>query len=434
MIGVVGAVHLALAVVAVAKLLAYLATATTALATSETYTTIRVDVAIRRRSVGTRIVRWGRRAASVSRGPTPIYKLDRGRHTDMHDSREIVLARLPSGVPIRTTVHAYGEGTLVDGNDGLTLDIPDDGGPVVYAQAAQHGREVNGTAVLRRLHACLVGDGETHRMDAPADLSGTLVTVPVADPLTFDHVSYTTPEALDSVHSNMNRCWPGDAEGTLHERMAAKLWPFASAADAVVDLHTGSPSMLTHTVYMRGNEDCRGLAEAFGTDLLLAESAGDDADTEWSERGFAGKFRVAATRKGIPTITPELAHSREIVEEAVETGVDGMVGVLQHEGLLPTAPDPWDGTVTKNHLGRVTAADSGLFRPEPGLTLGDQVSDGDRLGEVYDPTTFETLQVAAADRDGIVYSVARESTVTAGSTLVGVAERLTDTAAGNETS
>ncbi|WP_281194887.1 succinylglutamate desuccinylase/aspartoacylase family protein [Halorubrum sp. F4] len=346
----------------------------------------------------------------------------------MHDSRELVLARLPSGVPIRTTVHVYGEGTLVDGDGGPELDVPDDGGPVVYAQAAQHGREVNGAAVLRRLHARLVDggvdddgiDGERGEMK----FRGTLVSVPVADPLTFDHVSYTTPESLDSINANMNRCWPGDPDGTLHERMAARLWPFASAADAIVDLHTGSPNMLTHTVYMRGDEACRGLAEAFGTDLLLAEAAGDDADTEWAERNFGGKFRVAATREGIPTITPELAHSREIVEEAVETGVDGMVGVLRREDVLAGDPDPWNGTVARNHLGRVTAADSGLFRPEPDLAIGDEVTDGQRLGEVYDPATFETLQVAEADRDGIVYSVARESTVTAGATLVGVAERI----------
>jgi len=344
----------------------------------------------------------------------------------MHTSRRLTLARLPSGVPIRTTVHAYGRGELVDGDDGPELDAPADS-PVVYAQAAQHGREVNGTAVLRRLHDRLVGAAaETGGGDGPsaADLAGTLVTVPVADPLTFDHVSYTTPESLDSRQPNMNRCWPGDAEGSLHERMAARLWAFASEADAVVDLHTGSPSMATHTVYMRGDDDCRGLAEAFGTDLLLAEAAGDDADTEWDERGFAGKLRVAATREEIPTITPELAHSREVVPEAVATGVTGMLGVLRREGLLGGDPDPWDGTVARNHLGRVIADDSGLFVPEPDLGVGDRVADGERVGEVFDPTTFETLQVACADRDGIAYSVARESTVTAGATLVGVAERI----------
>ncbi|WP_424013582.1 succinylglutamate desuccinylase/aspartoacylase family protein [Halorubrum xinjiangense] len=368
----------------------------------------------------------------------------------MHTSRTLTLARLPSGVPIRTTVHAYGEGELVDGDDGPELDAPGDA-PVVYTQAAQHGREVNGTAVLRRLHERLVGDAvesgdgdETG--DRPgqtaADLAGTLVTVPVADPLTFDHVSYTTPESLDSRQPNMNRCWPGDREGSLHERMAARLWAFAGEADAIVDLHTGSPSMATHTVYMRGDDACRGLAEAFGTDLLLAEAAGDDrksedlranqnssssdddADTEWNERGFAGKLRVAATREGIPTITPELAHSKEIVPEAVEAGVAGMIGTLRHGGLLDGEPDPWDGVVARNHLGRVIADHSGLFVPEPDLAVGDRVEEGERVGEVFDPTTFETLQVARADRDGIAYSVAREATVTAGATLVGVAERI----------
>ena len=342
----------------------------------------------------------------------------------MHTSRTLTLARLPSGVPIRTTVHAYGEGELVDGDDGPELDAPGDA-PVVYAQAAQHGREVNGTAVLRRLHDRLVGGDEAESADGPtADLAGTLVTVPVADPLTFDRVSYTTPESLDSRQPNMNRCWPGDPEGSLHERMAARLWAFAGAADAIVDLHTGSPSMATHTVYMRGDEACRGLAEAFGADLLLAEAAGDDADTEWDERGFAGKLRVAATREGIPTITPELAHSKEIVPEAVAAGVSGMIGALRHEGLLAGEPDAWDGVVARNHLGREIADDSGLFVPEPDLAVGDRVAEGERVGEVFDPTTFETLQVARADRDGIAYSVAREATVTAGATLVGVAERI----------
>lgn len=315
----------------------------------------------------------------------------------MHEAEQVTLARLPSGVPLRTTVHTYGEGD-----------------PVVYVQAAQHGREVNGSEVLRRLHEFLV--------DADEELDGTLVAVPVADPLTFDRVSYTTPENLDSVNANMNRCWPGDPEGSLHERMAAKLWEYAGDADTIIDLHTGSPTMLTHTVYMEGDEDCRGLAEAFGTELLLAEAAGDDADTEWAERDFGGKLRVAATREGIPTITPELAHNKQVVEKAVETGVAGMLEALRYAGILKGQPAGWDGTVARNHLGRVRADDSGLFVPDNGIAVGTPVTEGEALGVLYDPTTYERIQAVTADRDGILYSIAREATVTAGETLVGVAE------------
>ncbi|MDS0294141.1 succinylglutamate desuccinylase/aspartoacylase family protein [Halogeometricum luteum] len=319
----------------------------------------------------------------------------------MHTAETVTLARLPSGIDVETTVHTYDPG-----------DADGDGGPTVYVQAAQHGREINGTETLRRVH---------ERLDSE-ELSGTLVAVPVADPLTFDHVSYTTPESLDSVNSNMNRVWPGDAEGSLHERMAAALWEYAGGADYIVDLHTGSPEMLTHSVYLKGDSESRRLAEAFGTDLLLAEAAGDDADTEWTERNFGGKLRVAATREGIPSITPELAHNKQLVETAVETGVRGVFNVLRELGMLPGDPEvPAEQTTARNHLGRVTAADSGLFHAAPEAELGRDVAEGDHLGRVYDPTTYEVLQEATADRAGVVYSVCREATVTAGQTLVGVA-------------
>jgi predicted deacylase len=323
-----------------------------------------------------------------------------------HAAERITLARLPSGVEIETTVHTYGPGA---GGDPATAD-----GPTVYVQAAQHGREVNGTEVLRRVHDHLLG----------ADLDGTVVAVPVADPLTFDRVSYTTPEQLDSVNANMNRVWPGDDEGTLHERMAATLWEHVEAADAVVDLHTGSPEMATHVVYMHGHEPSRRLAEAFGTDLHLAEPAGDEADAEWTDRDFGGKLRVAAARAGLPAITPELAHSKQIVEPAVETGVAGTLDALRAFDVVPGEPDP-DGepTVARNHLGRVTVDDSGLFRANPDLELGGDVAAGTHLGTLYDPTSYEVLEEAAADRDGVLYSLCQEATVTAGGTVGRVAER-----------
>ncbi|ELZ75643.1 succinylglutamate desuccinylase [Haloferax volcanii DSM 14919] len=321
----------------------------------------------------------------------------------MHTAETVTLTRLPSGVPVQTTVHTY---EPADGTDGPTL----------YVQAAQHGREINGTEVLRRLH------GHLER----TELSGRVVAVPVADPLTFDRVSYVTPEVLDSVNSNMNRVWPGDPDGSLHQRMAATLWEYISDADAIVDLHTGSPDMLTHTVYLRGDEESRDLARAFGVDILLAEAAGDEADDEWTERSFDGKLRVAATSAGIPSITPELAHNKQLVEPAIVAGVEGVLNVCRDMGILSGAVEPWDGRTYRNHLGRVQAAASGLFVAREDVELAREVRPGDHLGWVYDPTTYEVLQEVEAERAGLVYSIAREATVTAGETLVGIALPLDD--------
>lgn len=315
-----------------------------------------------------------------------------------HEARRVELARLPSGVSVATTVHTYGS---------------EHEGPSIYIQAAQHGREVNGTATLRRLHDRL----------RDADLAGTVHAVPVADPLTFDHVSYTTPEAIDSLNSNMNRVWPGDADGTIHERMAARLWQIAETSDYMIDLHTGSPDMKTHVVFQEGAADCRRLAEAFGTDILLGEPAGEDADHEWHERDFGGKLRVAAREAGIPAITPELAHNKAIIERAVQTGVTGVCNVLREVGILPGDVEPnGEGALARNHLGRVRASDSGLFRASPDRTLGERVTAGTHLGTLYDPTTYEVYQEAEADRDGILYALTKEAIVTAGSSVANVAE------------
>lgn len=314
-----------------------------------------------------------------------------------HRRERVTLARLPSGVEVTTTVHSY-EG-------------PDDG-PTVYVQAAQHGREINGSEVLRRIHDRL-------RRDA---LAGTVIAVPVANPLTFDHVSYTAPAALDSVNPNMNRAWPGDPSGSLHQRMAARLWAYAGEADAIVDLHTGSPDMLPHVVYAEGDADARSLAAAFGTDLLLAEPAGDDAPDEWRTRGFDGKLRVAAARKGITAITPELAHNKQFVEPAIETGVTGLLNALRHLGVLP-GDVVENGTPrrARNHLGSVDAEASGLFRVTGEFEVGDRISEGTTIGTVYDPATYESLQTVRAGQDGILYALTREATVTAGDRLAGIA-------------
>mgnify|MGYP002761354569 FL=1 len=161
-------------------------------------------------------------------------------HTPVtHTATDRTLGHFPSGRDVSVTVHRYEGGP----------------GPTVFVQAAQHGIELNGPAALRRLHARLVD----------AEIAGTVVAVPVANPLAFDHRSYLTPEAYDAFNSNFNRIWPGDGDGSFQERLVANIWPLVEAADAAIDLHTGMPEMLEHVRFGADDADARAIASAFGS-------------------------------------------------------------------------------------------------------------------------------------------------------------------------
>jgi len=300
------------------------------------------------------------------------------------------LGRLPSGTDVAVTVHRYDGGA----------------GPTVYVQAAQHGIELNGPAALRRFHSRLVD----------AELAGTVIVVPLVNPLAFDHRSYITPAEYDAVNPNLNRVWPGDESGSLQERLAANLWELVTGADAVVDLHTGSADMLEHVRFRAGRTAARRLSEAFGTEYTLTDCP--EADDETATK----TFRAAATRVGIPAITAELGNSRTVAPEAVTNGVDGLFDVLRAVDALqaPLTQSP-DQTRLSDAPEMTVAAASGLFEPHPGIQVGDHIEANEELGAVYDPSTFERQQTVTAADTGVAYSVTRESVVVAGERLLDVA-------------
>lgn len=307
-----------------------------------------------------------------------------------HTRTDRRLGRLPSGADLTVTVHRYAGGP----------------GPTVYVQAAQHGIELNGPAALRRLHARL----------ADAEVAGTVVVVPVANPPAFDHRSYTTPSAYDVVNPNLNRVWPGDREGSLQERLAARLWDLAGEADAAVDLHTGTADMLEHVRYRAADGTARELAAAFGTEFVLADT--DD------EASAGGTFREAAANAGIPAVTAELGNSRTLSHDAVETGVDGIENVLRSLSVLPEPPESGpDPTTLRDDGETVRAAASGLFELQPDVVVGESVPPEAELGTVYCPSTFEPLQTVTTDDGGVPYSLARESVVAAGERIAALATR-----------
>ncbi len=308
-----------------------------------------------------------------------------------HSQTTRPLVRLPSGGSVSVTVHRY------VGGDG----------PTIYLQATQHGIELNGPATLRRLHEEL-----TNR-----SIAGTVVVIPVVNPLAFDHRSYITPAEYDARNPNLNRVWPGSDDGSLQERLAASLWPLISSAEAVVDLHTGTADMLEHVRHFRDQPAATDLAKAFDTDYRLVDELESEAEFE------RGTLRAAAAHADVPAITVELKNSRQVVHSAVETGLSGIRNVLASRSVLDEPITESSEQVVLDRDGHaVTATESGLFELDPSLAVGDTVEDGDPLGVIYSPSTFDALETVRTKKVGTIYSLARESVVVTGERVAAIGE------------
>ncbi len=306
-----------------------------------------------------------------------------------HMSRTFAVGQLPSGGSIDVVEHTY------RGADG----------PTVSVIAGQHGIELNGPAVARRL-----GD----RLSTMS-IAGTVRVLPVANPPAMDHRSYMGPAAYDVVNPNLNRVWPGDLDGTLTERIAARLWERLTDSDAIVDLHSGTPEMLPHVRYCDDGTNADRLATAFGVTHLLVDEPPKSDSTRTT-------LRNAASQAEIPALTVELANSREVATAAVAAGLDGVTNVLKTIGVIEgepaEAPAQW---VLRDDIPAVCLSNAGLFEPASDVDVGDRVDRGSVLGTVHNPETFELVETVTADQSGIVYSLSRGGANAAGERVVSLA-------------
>lgn len=193
---------------------------------------------------------------------------------------------------------------------GLPVSIPaqvwrgEGKGPTVFITAAVHGDEVNGAGAIRSLI--------TH---PPFELvAGTLILVPVVNLLGFERHSRYLPDRRD-----LNRRFPGQAEGSLASRFAEALFrQVVLVSDYGIDLHTGAVRR-TNFPNVRGNlrdARVRRLAEAFGCELVI------------SSDGPQGSLRRAACEAGRPTIVLEAGEVWKVEPSYVEVARSGVRNVL----------------------------------------------------------------------------------------------------------
>ena len=291
---------------------------------------------------------------------------------------------------------AVGRLSVGEARDGSEVSLPvavvngAREGKTLYVQAVSDGDELNGLGVVRRV---------VPRLD-PEELVGTVLVVGLVNWYGFQAEQHRNP--IDD--TKLNRAYPGDAEGTASERIAAATFDVATRADLALDLHQGSTSRMIDEVRVRCgprhrlHRDCLELAKVFGCGYIL------------DQKGPDGQLARAAPDESIPTIDPELGGSVGWDADSISAGVRGVMNVLTYYDFL-------EGEATPGTQQRATGFEQ-YGAPAGGLItlrkdLGDEVERGDPLFAVTDVFGERKAEVTA-EADGIFWRARRLPQVATG--------------------
>ena len=279
----------------------------------------------------------------------------------------------------------------------------------LYLGAAIHGDEVNGVEILA---------GAMAQVD-PARLAGSIVCVPVQNPLAFhnDHripVGHYLKSPLDQAPIDPWTTFPGNPTGNFAEQLAATLFGLIRTCDYAIDCHTPTrggryPPIAILPPASLGDAAKRAedLAEAFGAGYIMKTATGFYVRD--------GILAVEATRAGVPAFTFEIGEGGRLEPNMVAEGIRCVSNACRGLGMLPGDPVPPPQTVRMKEFLGLRATRGGILHTE--VPLGARVRTGDLLARTVSVYGDE-VEVFRAPADGIFVRSTTLSTVTTGERVV----------------
>ena len=213
------------------------------------------------------------------------------------------------------------------GDDGLEIPYFEfEGkrdGPTLTLLAGVHGAEYASIAAVR----------EFVRDVDPRKISGRIIAVPLINiPAFWTRSAFVVP----ADGKNLNRCFPGDLNGTFAEVLAHHVFSsFITHADYLVDLHAGDipEGLEPFTMFEESRVESASLdlAISYGLRHVMRQSA--------AVRTVAGSTASAAADIGIPSIIAESGQNGLLDRPSIETHLAGLQNLARTIGVLDG--DPW---------------------------------------------------------------------------------------------
>lgn len=278
-------------------------------------------------------------------------------------------------------------------------------GPRVYLGAGIHGDEVSGIALLAQA---------MQEVD-PAQLSGSIVCVPVQQPLAFqaDHrlpLTQLLKSPLDQMPADAWTCFPGDAGGNSTQILAAMLFELIRQCNLALDIHTPTRGGRYVPIAILPHPD-------LGQASRRAEEIAHGLGCGWIMRGTRGMYVadgilcVEATKAGVPCLTFEIGEGGRLEPQVVTTGKRCILNLLRSLEMIPGEPQrPAETHLMRDFVG-LRARHGGLLVTE--TELGQPVRKGDTICRILNLFGDEVERITAPE-DGLFVRATTLSTVSQG--------------------
>src|SRR5688572_6191574 len=282
-------------------------------------------------------------------------------------------------------------------------------GPVLALIAGTHGMEYVPIIALQRMRDAI--DART--------LRGTIVMVHVANmPSFLGRTIYYSP--VDG--KNLNRVYPGKADGTISERIADVITrEVITRATHVIDLRCGdgNESLRPYSYWITTGDPKvaqagRAMALAFGLDHIVV-----DRERPVDPKASIYTSNTAITR-GKPALTTETGALAAVDEASIGMVERGVAGLMKHLGMRPEGPAPVSAPILLERSEVLRAAVTGIFYAE--IERGHTVAKGTRLGYITD-FHGRTIEEVRAPFDGEVLYVVATPPVSKGEPVAMVGSR-----------
>jgi uncharacterized protein len=277
-------------------------------------------------------------------------------------------------------------------------------GPTMCLTAGVHATEYPGIDAVLRTVVDL----------QPADLSGTLIAVPVVNaPMFRSRSAFLSP--IDGL--NLNRTFPGRPDGTTSEMIAHVLLnEVVARADFHIDCHGGDlPEILwPYAGYaMTGNAvtDERGetMARLYSPSIVALYREGSSLPPT------RGSLTSEAAGRGIASILAESGSAGGLDPADVQNHLHGIRNVMRFFRMLPGEPVVHGKRMMAMGQFVVSARRGGLLRLA--IRIGDQIAMGQELAEICD-VFGNIVEKVVSPADGVARIIWTHKAVNTGDPIV----------------